>query len=133
LKRIVLLLLTLLIFTSCSREIGQFSIISTLEVDHSVIYESIGEVEGKDTEYIIIFFPTGLPKIDKAVSNALYDYDAIYLKNAIATYQEFYIPYLFGFLQFKVVGEAWVETEFKKEIKKGSKVFDPITGKLIID
>ena len=59
--------------------------------------------------------------------------NAIYLKNAIATYQEFYIPYLFGFLQFKVVGEAWVETEFKKEIKKGSKVFDPITGKLIID
>ena len=132
-KRFNLIITLIFIFTSCSREIGQFSVISTRDYNNDKVHESIGRIEGKDTEYLIVIIPTGIPKLDNAVSDALYNYNANYLTNALVTYQEFYIPYLFGFLQFKVVGEGWVETKFEKEINKDSKLFDPNTGELILE
>ncbi|MAJ44129.1 MAG: hypothetical protein CMF96_05200 [Candidatus Marinimicrobia bacterium] len=93
-KRIFIIIMLLFIYSSCSRNIGEFSLISTRDFNNNLFYESIGLIEGKDTEYIIILIPTGGVRIDSAVSDALDNYNANYLTNALVTHQEFYIPYL---------------------------------------
>ena len=115
-------ILLFFIFSGCSQNISNFTLVSTKPTDLSVKYESIGQIEGSDVSHIIIIIPTKLaPRIDKAVNNALSNNNADYLTNAIVKSESFYIPYVYGFNRFKVTGEGWklpIDTTDKLENDK---------------
>ena len=64
-------------------------------------------IEGEDIQYIIIFIPTGTPRIDEAVTNALIKNNAEYITDASVFNQVLYIPYLGGINKYVVKGEGW--------------------------
>ncbi len=70
-------------------------------------YESIGQIEGVDIVYIIVVIPTGTPRIDEAVKNALLTNNADYITNTVIKIESFYFPYIGGYSRYKVKGEGW--------------------------
>ena len=65
--------------------LGTFSLVSTLKNDLDEEYESIGQIEGKDTQYMFLGVPTGTPRIDYAVNDALINNNAVYMTNTSIT------------------------------------------------
>ena len=101
------LFLSLIILSGCSQNIANFALISTKSSNLNNEYESIGQIEGLDNIYIIIFVPLGTNRIDKAVNNALLTNNADYITNTTITFESFYFPYIGGYSRYRVKGEGW--------------------------
>jgi len=98
-----------LILLGCSSNLGTLSLVSTLQDEINEEYESIGMISGKDTQYMIMGMPTGFPRIDNAVNDALIKNNAIYLTNTKVKYNRAFFLMYFGFMEYTVTGEGWVE------------------------
>jgi len=132
-----ILLLIILFLLGCSSNLGTLSLVSTLKDEINEEYESIGLISGRDTQYIIFGIPTGFPRIDNAVNDALIKNNAVYLTNTKVTYDRVFFFIYFGFMEYKVTGEGWVEVgqvlhkkQDKSVINKSPQKtkYDPKTG-----
>ncbi len=74
------LLLSLIILSGCSQNIGNLSIVSTQPTSISNEYESIGPVQGEST--IIDYYGYKMPMINDAIQNALFVSGADLITNA---------------------------------------------------
>ena len=124
-----------IIFIGCTHNLAKLSIVSTYDYDLSKKYQSIGSIKGDDKVYIIIIFPTGTPRIDDAINDALLNNNANFIKDASIDYTIIYIPYIGGILQYRVKGEGWALIQNSNNtFEKGSNLilkFDPETGEPI--
>ena len=110
-----------MLLSGCSMNLGTFSLVSTLKNDLDEEYESIGQIEGKDTQYMFLGVPTGTPRIDYAINDALINNNAVYMTNTSITYDQIFFLIYFGFMEYKVTGEGWVvagENESDNNSKK---------------
>ena len=76
----IFLLLSLIILSGCSQNLGNLSIVSTQPTSISNEYELIGQVQGEST--IIDFFGFKMPMINDAIQNALFVSGADLITNA---------------------------------------------------
>ena len=108
----LLLLASALLMAGCTHNIGDFTILSTNNVDFSVIAGSRrgAQVEGVDIQHIIIFFPTsGVPNLKTAIDRAIESVPGtIALVDARLRFRSFYIPYLYGQNAYLAEGRALV-------------------------
>jgi hypothetical protein len=129
------LLISSIILSGCSQNIANFTLVSTESTNLDNEYESIGQIEGVDIAYIIVVIPTGTPRIDEAVKNALLTNNADYITNTVIKIESFYFPYIGGYQKYKVKGEGWRKIdkikEFETEQIRKIKEFDPETGEPI--
>ena len=121
--------------SACTVNMAKFSVVSTKNYETDNEYKSIGNIYGEDKKYIIIFIPTGTPRIDNAIDDALSKNRAEFITDASVDYTTFYIPYIGGYNKYIINGEGWeiVPNSIKKS-KTTEKViikFDPETGKQI--
>ena len=80
---VVAFLLLMLSITGCSTRVGDFSVISTRNVEIGSEYELVKrDVEGESKIPIIIVIPAGVPSIIDAVDDALELVDGDLLMNA---------------------------------------------------
>lgn len=130
------LVVLLLIFSGCSQNIANFTIVSTKSTNLDNKYESVGQIEGYDITYIITIIPLGrAPRMDEAVANTLLNNGADYLTNTVVKSEVFFLPYIFGYNKIEIRGEGWriideklvPETQIKKRIIR----FNPDTGEPI--
>ena len=103
----IFLFISLIILSGCSQNIANFTLVSTELTNLDNEYKSIGQIEGVDIDYIIIAFPTGTPRIDEAVKNALSTNNADYMTSTVIKLETFYFPYIGGYTRYKVKGEGW--------------------------
>ena len=104
-------LAAVLLSAGCSQTLGDFTILSTKNVDLSALSKShrAGETQGEDKTYIIIFIPTGVPNLKTAIDRAIEAVPGCYaLSDARLTASSFYIPYVYGENSFSVKGTALV-------------------------
>tara|TARA_B100001250_G_scaffold77249_1_gene63335 strand:- start:8421 stop:8843 length:423 start_codon:yes stop_codon:yes gene_type:complete len=135
-NKLLFITLLSLFFTACANTtIANFSIVSTKNYQSEKEYKSIGRIQGEDIQYIIIFIPTGSPRIDKAVTNALINNNAEYITDVSVFNQVFYIPYIGGINKYVVTGEGWnsIQNEINKlNIDKDIIIkYNPETGERI--
>ncbi|MFH1673322.1 MAG: hypothetical protein ABIF87_07855 [Pseudomonadota bacterium] len=99
-----------LVFVSlgCTQRLTDFTVISSKNVDLSRAAEfkrGSARVEGRDTTYIIIFFPTGIPNLKEAIDRAIEDVPgAVALVDGVVTFEHWYIPLIFGQQSYVVEG-----------------------------
>ena len=122
-----IILLSIFILSSCSHNLGTLSLVSTLKDDIDKEYESIGIIKGKDTHYMFMGVPTGFPRIDNAVNDALIKNNASYLTNTKVTYDRVFLFIYFGFMEYTVTGEGWVEVG---DIENTNKIEKPRIKKI---
>lgn len=115
--------LSVLILVACTHRLIDFTVISSKNVDLSKASEftrGSQRVEGEDTAYIILFFPTGIPNMKEAVDRALEKVPgAIALVDGVLYQKYFYIPPLFGMNQFVIEGTPLID---KSLLKSGFKL-----------
>ena len=114
-RNLLISLITIVLFAGCwNQRIGDFSVISSRNFDLNSDYVLLEKgVIGEDTQYIIIFIPTGQINIENAVDNALKRVDGDVMTNATIKLQGFYIPYIYGESRYVVEGDVWKKSDAK--------------------
>jgi hypothetical protein len=96
--------------TGCSTRVADFTVVSTKNVELSRIDVKkaavVHNVTGVSREYIITFFPTGTPSIQKAVDDALHRGGGDVMTSANVDQGGWYIPLIFGVSYVKVTGDV---------------------------
>jgi hypothetical protein len=104
----------LALLTGCTTRLTDFTIISTKNVDLSVIGRArrgAARVEGKDVAHIIIFIPTGVPNMKEAIDRAIESVPgAVALVDGVLYQRFFWIPYIYGQSAFVVEGTPLINT-----------------------
>ena len=108
-KKTILYIMASLFIFGCSQRLGDFSIMSTKNVDIGANYVKVEKnVQGKDMKPIYVVFPTGYPSIESAIDDALKKVnDSVIMTDVVLTYRYFYIPYVYGEYVFEVEGDVW--------------------------
>ena len=122
-------LLLCILLTGCSTNIAKLSIVSTIpDLDlKDSSYVDIGTVVGEDKSIIIIFIPTGITKVDRAITNTLINNKIEFLTDVSIDNTSFWIPYIYGESKYTVTGVGWR----KSSNEKIPIIYDPKTGEII--
>ena len=114
-RNLLISLITIVLFAGCWKQrVGDFSVISSRNFDLNSDYVLLEKgVTGEDTQYIIIFIPTGQINIENAVDDALKRVDGDVLTNATIKLKGFYIPYIYGESRYIVEGDVWKKSDAK--------------------
>jgi len=106
--KVFLATLVLLFITGCSQRLGDFTVLSTKNVDLSNFStqteKGVDRVRGEDVGHIIICFSNKVPTFKEAVDISLENNNAYMLSDAVLKYEWFYIPYIYG--QEKFIAEG---------------------------
>ena len=124
------LLISSIILSGCSQNIGNLSIVSTRPTNISNEYKSIGLIRGENT--IFVADANKMPRINDPIQNALIISGADLITNAT-----FELETYLWFKKIIVTGEGWVkkkedniiETQREKKIIE----YDPATGEPIYE
>tara|TARA_Y100001970_G_scaffold96205_1_gene121185 strand:- start:214 stop:657 length:444 start_codon:yes stop_codon:yes gene_type:complete len=101
-------LLSLIILTGCATRLGDFTLLSTRNVDLDGDYVLVERsVEGEDLVPIVILFPIGTPNLENAIDDALKSAGGDLMTDAVLTYNYWYIPYVYGVQRYSVEGDVW--------------------------
>ncbi len=106
-----LLCYIMLTASGCSQKLGDFTVLTTKNVDLSNFSTYTPterqEVRGEDVCHIVVCFPNKPygPNFKDAVDIALEENNAYMLANAVLRYDFFYIPLIYGQEKFTVEGE----------------------------
>ena len=122
-------LLLSILLTGCSTNIAKLSIVSSIpDLDlKDSSYVDIGTVVGEDKSIIIIFIPTGITKVDRAITNTLINNKIEFLTDVSIDNTSFWIPYIYGESKYTVTGVGWR----KSSNEKIPIIYDPKTGEII--
>jgi hypothetical protein len=98
-----------LLLTGCTTNLGDFTLLSSKNVNLASFSNSKAEVSGEkvrgeDCVHIICIFATGTPNLKTAVDRALESKNAFMLTNARVSYVAWYIPLIYGQAKFVVEG-----------------------------
>jgi hypothetical protein len=101
----------------CSQRIGDFTVISTKNVDLGTNYVKIkSNGEGKDLKHWIIIFPIGVPNIKSAIDDSLNQNDGDVIMNAVIESGFWYIPYIYGQSWYAVKGDIYKKAKKVSEM-----------------
>ena len=124
------LLISSIILSGCSQNIGNLSIVSTRPTNISNEYKSIGLIRGENT--IFVADANKMPRINDPIQNALIISGADLITNA--TFELETYPFM---KIIKVKGEGWVKKKEGNiiEIQRKKKIieYDPETGEPIYE
>lgn len=116
-KKLMLCLLGILLL-GCSTRLGDFTVLSTRNVEIGGDYILVERnVEGEDVVPIIIFFPLGIPNLENAIDDALKSVGGDLITDAVLKYNYWYIPYIGGIQRYSVEGDVWVKLSDKASLK----------------
>ena len=131
-KKLTLIVSAVLLLTSCSQDLFNFTIVSTknIEIEKlSMFKKGSNKVKGEDIAYIIILIPTKRVKIDQAISNTMDGIPGcVALLDGTVISKFWFIPYIYG--QAKIVVEATPLID--KSITETSNLL-PKYGKVTLD
>jgi len=103
----------LAMFAGCTTHHGNFTVISTRNIDWSRAHEfvrSSDRVEGRDIVHIIILFPTGTPSMFAAVDAALAQVPgAVALVDSAIRSFGWYIPWIYGQQGWIIEGSVLID------------------------
>ena len=92
----------------CSSRVGDFTIISTKNVDIGSNYVKVAsQADGSDIKPIIVVFPMGTANIKAAIDDILRKNDGDLVTDVVIDSSYWYIPYVFGQTGFTVKGDVW--------------------------
>lgn len=95
--------------SACVVRHGNFTVLSNKLISTKFGLDSasrLRNVSGKNMEHMIIIFPTGTPKLEEALSDALNKTDADMMTDVSVESWFWYIPYVYGNSGWEVTGDA---------------------------
>ncbi|MDO5473367.1 MAG: hypothetical protein Q4F35_08530 [Akkermansia sp.] len=107
-KKLLLFSLLAAVLTSCSTRIGDFTLVSTKNIDitKSTYKIAPSRVKGVDKKHMIICFPTGTPNAKEAIDQAIEAAgpNCVGLSDAVIDHTFWWIPYIYGQVYYEAEG-----------------------------
>lgn len=108
--------------SGCTTRIGDFTLMSTKNVNISDKYVKVGNFESDDLAWMIIVIPTGFPNFKTAVDNILDENGGELLTNAVlSSYQAWFV--LAGQYGYKIKGDVWKRASVG-DLRNGTEIFE---------
>ncbi len=105
-KKIIVLIVLGAIMGCANRSTG-FTFVSTKNFNHNKEFVKIGQVTGSDTKSIFMVIPTGSPRLEEAIDNAIESTPGCCALTDVKVYKLYwYIPFLYGKYGWSVKGTA---------------------------
>jgi hypothetical protein len=103
------LLAAFTLMTGCTQRIGDFTLISTKNVDIGGKYKRLdGRYMGEDGKGMVIGIPLGIPSLKTAVDNCIEKGRGDLLTNAVLE-SSFWTFIIYGEEKYTVTGDVWVK------------------------
>jgi hypothetical protein len=97
------------LFVGCTQRIGDFTLISTKNVDIGGKYKKVdGRFEGTDAKAEILGIPLGIPDLKQAVDNCIESGKGELISNAVVEFNYWSII-LYGQRKYIVKGDVWAK------------------------
>ena len=111
-KKILIVSLSLaivaMVFSGCTQRIGDFTLISTKNVDIGGKFKKLERYTGVDSKPMILGIPLGYPNLQQAVDNCIEAGKGDLLTNAVLEFSGWTII-LYGEQKYNVKGDVWVK------------------------
>lgn len=103
----------------CTQRLTDFTVISTKNIDltrGADFTRTDKRVEGEDTKYIIVIFPTGEPNAKEAIDRAIESTSGtVALLDGVLESEFFYFPYIGGYATYHVKGTPLTDPKIKSK------------------
>lgn len=103
-------IISLMMLSACTVNHGNFTVLSNKIVSVNDFdigsSERVRNVEGEDMAHMIIFFPTGNPKLEEALNDAFRHSDTDVMTDVTVKSWAWWIPYVYGNMGWSVKGDA---------------------------
>ena len=130
---IIFILFFVVILSGCVTRLGDFTLISTKNVDLSKgasFQRGPTRAKGEDIVNIIIFIPTGTPNMKTAIDKAIESVPGgIGLLDAVLSQKMWYIPYIFGQGGYIVEGTPLIDPALKLSKLPSNYIFSRLDKK----
>jgi len=96
-------------FVGCAQRIGDFTLISTKNVDIGGKYKKLdGRYTGEDAKGMLLFIPLGTPNLKTAVDNCIENGKGELITNAVLE-SSFWTAIVWSEQKFVVTGDVWTK------------------------
>lgn len=116
------------ILSGCSQRIGDFTLISTKNVDIGGKYRKLEQrYTGEDVKMTILTIPIGVPDLKQAVDNCIEAGKGELLSNAVVE-SSFWTVILYGEMKYVVKGDVWVRASTSAVPDGSAELYDLVPG-----
>jgi hypothetical protein len=127
-KNLVVLLsvfvIFILAFVGCSQRVGDFTLISTKNVEIGGKYTKVeGRFEGEDSKGVILGIPLGQPNLKTAVDNCIEAGNGSLLTNAVID-ASYWSAIIWGQQKITVTGDVYVKAEMSDLLNSNEEFFE---------
>ncbi|HEV8539042.1 MAG TPA: hypothetical protein VGR15_09020 [Bacteroidota bacterium] len=113
-----------MLLTACSQRIGDFTIISSKNVDIGGKYTKVdGRFEGSDSRPSILGIPLGTPDLKQAVDNCIEAGKGDLITNAVL-HSSWWTAIVYGQNKFTAMGDVWVKASVGDLSKPGVEIYE---------
>jgi hypothetical protein len=99
------------LIVGCSTRIGDFTLMSTKNVEIGGKYKKLDQrYKGSDSKPIILGFPIGNPDLKQAVDNCIESGKGVLITNAVIDFS-FFTIFIYGQRTYTVTGDVWVRAD----------------------
>ncbi len=106
---LLVLLAAAVLLPACTQRIGDFTLISTKNVDIGGKYKKLDDrFTGEDMKPMILTIPIGVPDLKQAVDNCIESGKGELLSNAVVE-SSFWTVIIYGQMKYVVRGDVWVK------------------------
>lgn len=111
-------------FIGCSQRVGDFTLISTKNVDIGGKYKKLDErYAGEDSRGDILGIPLGMPNLKTAVDNCIEAGNGELLTNAVID-ASYWTAIFYGERKYTVTGDVWVKASISDLVNPNEVLFE---------
>jgi len=102
--------LSVAILAGCSTRIGDFTLISTKNVDIGGKFKKVDRYSAEDSKAMILSIPLGIPSLKTAVDRCIEKGKGYFLTDAVLE-SSFWWVILYGEQKYTVTGDVWTKAD----------------------
>ena len=115
------------VFVGCTQRIGDFTLISTKNVELGAKYKKIDRFKGTDSRPEILMIPLGTPDLKQAVDNCIEEGKGELLTNAVVDVG-WWTAIVYGERKYTVTGDVWVRAGTSDLLNPNIELFELQVG-----
>jgi hypothetical protein len=114
-------------FAGCSQRIGDFTVISSKNVDIGGKYKMTERQTGSDSRPDVLLIPIGIPDLKQAVDNCIEAGKGDLLTNAVIDFSQ-WTAIVYGKRTYTVTGDVWVKASMSDLLDPDVELFQLLGG-----
>jgi hypothetical protein len=115
------------VFVGCTQRVGDFTIISTKNVELGAKYTKLDRFQGVDSKPDILFIPLGVPDLKQAVDNCIEAGKGELLTNAVVE-SGYWTVIVYGERKYTVTGDVWAKASSSDLLNPNIELFELQVG-----